>query len=177
MNDFKISELERRVANLVLVGTIAELDGSMARVEIGGLRTAALPWLSPRVGETCRVWKAPAVGEQVLVVCRNGDPAQGIIVASLGSALNPHPSGNPRIFKTVFGDGSFLQVDLDTRKMTVRSAGDVDVVANGKAAVTAPTIDLEGNVSISGTLSVAGATALGVASVQGTPLSPGGNQF
>jgi phage baseplate assembly protein V len=210
-NDFKIKELERKVANLVMIGRVTEVDAgsARARVIIGELHTAFLPWLSPRIGEGRRDWAAPSVGEQVLVISRNGDPAQGLIMASLGSAANPNPSSNPRIFKTVFSDGAFLQIDLDTHEMSVGCAGSVSVtadkdihaVAGGRvnvvavkdvevttqsnlkavaalsAEVAAPVITLSGNVSVTGTLSVAGATTLLNTTVQGTPLNPGGNQF
>ena len=191
---FNLREAERRIANMIMIGTIVTVDeaAATASVQIGELTTAKLPWLSGRMGSR-KDWSAPVVGEQVLVVCHNGDPAQGIIVASLGSTANPQPSANPRIFKTVFADGAFVQIDLDTHEMSIGCAGDLSVVADGDldadcqgsaavraavaARVTAPSIQLKGAVAITGTLSVSGMTALNAATVQGVGLAPGGNQF
>jgi phage baseplate assembly protein V len=192
-NDFEIKELERRVANLVMIGTVVSTRGDgFARVKIGGLETTWLPWGVPRMGNR-KDWAAPEPAEQVLVLSRNGDPAQGVIVASLGSDANPNPSDNPRIFKTVFSDGAFVQIDLDTHEMSVGCAGAVSVEAAGNvtvttagslsasaaqsAEVTSPVIKLTGAVTIDGPLVVTGAAALAATTVLGTGLVPGGNQF
>ncbi len=208
--EYDMVELQRRVANLVMFGTVMEIDAERgsARVKIGELETASLPWLSGRMGNR-KDWAAPAVGEQVMVVCHNGDPAQGIIVASLGCTDNPRPSNNPRIFKTVFTDGSSVQVDLDTKEMRVVCAGsisvsavdDISAVAGGNATmeaagninagaggsatveaavsaeVSAPLIQLTGNVAITGTLDVGGATTLMTTTVEGVPLHSPNNLF
>jgi phage baseplate assembly protein V len=185
-HDFKISELERRVANLVLIGTVVSVRGDgFARVQSGGLETGWLPWLSSRMGAR-RDWAAVEPAEQVVVLCPNGDPAQGIILASLGSNANPNPSDNPRLFKTVFKDGSFFEMDLDSGAVTlscsgtltatadgdaeIAAGGDVDVAAAGSARVSAPAIELSGNVTITGTLNVSGLTALTTATVGGVTL-------
>lgn len=164
---FNLAEAERRIANLVMVGTVTSTRGDgYARVKIGELTTGWLPWLSPRMGSR-KDWAAPEPAEQVLVVCHNGDPAQGLIVASLGSADNPNPSENPRIFKTVFSDGTFMQVDLDTHEMSVGCAGAVSVAADGDVSVaTAGKAQLEavGNIEVDSQASVK-ATAAATAEV------------
>ena len=192
--NFDLREAERRIANLIQFGTVTEVTAAgRARVKIGDLLTAELYWLSPRIGEGRRDWHAPSVGEQVLVLCHNGDPAQGVIVASLGSAANPNPSSNSRIFKTVYSDGTFVQFDLDTHEMSIGCAGAVSVAAAGNVAVTtqgslvasaalsadvtAPSIKLTGAVTINGALTVTGASTLQATTVLGTALAPGGNQF
>lgn len=192
-HSFDLREAERRIANLIQFGTVMEVAAAgRARVQIGELLTAPLYWLSPRM-KNRRDWHPPAVGEQVLVLCHNGDPAQGVIVASLGSTANPNPSDNPRIFKTVYSDGTFVQIDLDTHEMSIGCAGDVSVNAAGNvtvatlaslsataalsAEVTAPAIKLTGAVEIAGPLNVTGATTLQATTVLGTALVPGGDQF
>jgi phage baseplate assembly protein V len=205
---FSLSEAERRIANLVMIGTVIDItiDGR-ARVQIGELQTAKLPWLSPRMGNR-RDWHPPKGGEQVLVLCHNGDPAQGVIVASLGSAANPNPDSNPRLFKTVYADGTFVQIDLDTHEMSIGCAGNVSATVAGdlqaavggkaqvtaggnieastaaalkasaaSAEVTAPLIKLTGAVTIDGPLTVTGLTALQATTVLETALVPGGNSF
>jgi len=47
---FRVTELERRLSNLVAVGTVAEVDAAAARVRVrlGALLTDWRPWLAPR---------------------------------------------------------------------------------------------------------------------------------
>ncbi len=179
---------------MVMIGTVIDVDAlsGRARVQIGELQTAKLPWLSPRMGNR-RDWNPPKGGEQVLVLCHNGDPAQGLIVASLGYDANPNPSSNPRIFKTVYSDGTFVQVDLDTHEMSIGCAGAVSLQAAGdvtattygsikaeagvKAEVTAPIISLTGAVTITGPLTVTGLAALATATVGGVTLASPNNLF
>lgn len=59
------------LANLLRLGTVAQLDVAEARVkvDIGGLVTdwvPWVPWVTGRAGAT-RTWSAPRVGEQVLL--------------------------------------------------------------------------------------------------------------
>jgi phage baseplate assembly protein V len=207
--NFDLTEAARRIANLVMLGTVTSTRGDgYARVKIGELTTGWLPWLSPRMGNR-KDWAAPEPAEQVLVLCHNGDLAQGVIVASLGSNSNPNPSDNPRIFKTVYSDGTFVQIDLDTHEVLIRCAGNVSLVADGdiavatagkasveavgdieakslasikafaavEAEVTAPVISLTGAVTINGTLTVTGMTALATATVGGVTLQSPNDSF
>ena len=198
MNDhrrnFNQSDARRRIANLMLIGKVVEVDaaGVRARVKVGSMTTALLPWVSQRAA-VMNCWTAPAVGEQVLVVCHNGDPAQGVIVGSLNSADNPAPSCNPDLFKVVFSDGSYAEHDVADHEMKIHSAGKVEltaagdvnavteasakITAAGKADVTAPAINLNGAVTITGSLAVTGLTALQAATVAGAELAPGNNNF
>ena len=193
-NRFDLSDARRRIANLMLIGKVVEVDaaGVRARVQIGEMITALLPWVSPRAA-VMNCWTAPAIGEQVLVVCHNGDPAQGVIVGSINSINNPAPSFNPNLFKVIFSDGSYVEHNVATREMKTHCAGKVDLTAAGdvnavtegsakitaavKAEVTAPDIGLTGNVTITGALAVTGLTQLATAKVAGTVLAPGNNNF
>jgi len=233
-DDFDLREAERRIANLVLLGTIEQvvIDGpaeARATVRSGELLTAPLRWMCGRMGNR-RDWNPPKYGEQVLLICPDGDPAQGVIAGSLGSNANPDPSGNPRLFKTAFADGSYWQIDLDTHEMSVGCAGKISVAADGdiqavtagrakvaavgnieadtqaalkasaaeSAEVTAPeirlignvtvvgnltmsgtgsSVQMEGDVTLLGRLAVAGETALQAATVMGTALAPGNDDF
>jgi phage baseplate assembly protein V len=200
--NFSLTEAHRKIANLVMIGTIIDVDAlsGRSRVQIGELQTAKLPWLAPRMGNR-RDWNPPKGGEQVLVLCHNGDPAQGLIVASLGSAANPNPSSNPRSFKTVYSDGTFVQIDLDTHEMSIgcagavslEAAGNVTIKTAGKASVEAvgdieakslsavkaiaPAINLTGDVTITGSLTVTGLTALATATVGGVTLESPNDLF
>ena len=144
--NFDLVEAQRRIANLVMIGKVVEVDavGIRARVQIGDMITALLPWVSQRAA-VMNCWTAPAVGEQVLVISHNGDPAQGVIVASLHSAANPAPSQNSSLYKVVFSDGSYVEHNVETGamkigcsgKVEIDADGDIQAVTAGKAQVTA----------------------------------------
>lgn len=50
MNAYALAETERLLANLIRVGTVAALDAAAARVtvDVGGLTTDWLPWITGR---------------------------------------------------------------------------------------------------------------------------------
>ena len=63
MDGYHIAELERLLANIIRLGTVAELDEHAARVtvDVGGLITDWLPWLTAHAGgrppRRCRCWR------------------------------------------------------------------------------------------------------------------------
>lgn len=110
--DLRLAELERRVANLVRVGTVAQADYATARVRvaIGANLTGWLPFTAERAGGD-RAWWAPEAGEQVVVVSPGGDLAQGIVQKSLYSDAAPAPAASADIRRQVFGDGLVIEHD------------------------------------------------------------------
>ena len=69
-----MTEAERRLSNLVMLGQVAELDAKKARVRVqaGPILTAWLPFATVRAGLD-RTWHAPEPGEQVVLVAPGGD--------------------------------------------------------------------------------------------------------
>jgi phage baseplate assembly protein V len=113
-----LAELDRRVANLLRIGTIAEADyaSARARVKIGDILTGWLPWGTPRAGGD-RSWWAPEVGEQVMVFSPGGDLAQGVVGSGLYSIAAPAPAASPEIRREVYADGLVIEHDR-TKKLT-----------------------------------------------------------
>lgn len=170
MDKYRLSELERKMANTILVGKVAEVDPEKGcRVEIGELLTTWLPVLSGRQGDLKQ--RSPLkVGEVVLVLSHNGDPAQGFVIGSLG----PDSIGD---FRMVFADGTTVEYNEPLKQLVASSMGTIKASAVVSAEVQAPLINLTGNVVITGTLNVAGATTLLTTTINGTPLVPGGVSF
>jgi phage baseplate assembly protein V len=82
MNEsFAFSDLCRRVANLIRIGKIAEVDGARVKVQIGKVKTNWLPIIST-AGDT-NVWIPITVGEQVAVVSPYGEMAQSFVIRSI----------------------------------------------------------------------------------------------
>lgn len=74
----RLELLERAMANLVREGRIAAADyeKALVEVEMDGLPSRQIPWVQ-RAGEVSD-WDPPSVGERVIVLSPNGDPARGL---------------------------------------------------------------------------------------------------
>jgi phage baseplate assembly protein V len=82
MNEsFAFSDLCRRVANLIRIGKIVEIDGAQVKVQIGKVKTNWLPIVST-AGDT-GVWIPITIGESVAVFSPYGEMAQSFVIRSL----------------------------------------------------------------------------------------------
>jgi phage baseplate assembly protein V len=78
---FAFSDLCRRVANLIRIGKIAEVNGAQVKVQIGKVKTNWLPIIS-MAGDT-NIWIPITVGESVAVVSPYGEMAQSFVIRSI----------------------------------------------------------------------------------------------
>lgn len=154
---FALAELERRLANLIRVGTIQAVNPATARatVAMGGTITAPLPWLTHRAG-AARTWWSPSAGEQVLVLSPGGDPAQGVILPSLYRSAHPPPVSDPAKQITVYADGTTVEYDTETHEMNVDCVGTVNITAAGTVRIEAPTTTIAGDLAVEGQVTAAG---------------------
>ena len=107
-----MTEAERRISNLALMGQVVALDTARARVRVqaGPITTGWLPFATLRAGED-RTWHPPEPGEQVLLVAPGGDLNQGVVVGSLYRADHPAPADSQDISRTLFKDGAVMEYD------------------------------------------------------------------
>ena len=107
-----MTEAERRLSNLVMLGQVAELDTVRARVRVqaGPITTGWLPFATVRAGQD-RTWHPPEPGEQVLLVAPGGDLNQGVVVGSIYRADHPAPADSADISRTRFLDGAVMEYD------------------------------------------------------------------
>lgn len=151
-------EAERRIANLIMAGTIASVDHAAARVrvQVGDLLTAPLPWLSSRAGQD-RAWWPPEVGEQVLLLSPSGDPAQGWVLTGAYQDSAPAPSEDPDVCRVAFKDGAVIEYDRKAHKLSASlPAGSTALlVADGGLTIQGP-VTIEGDVDVTGEVSVDG---------------------
>ncbi len=164
---FNMSELARRLANLIRLGSIKEVNYSnaKARVEIGDLVTDWLPWVTGRAGDT-KDWHPVDIGEQVVVLAPSGDLSQGVILPALYKENAPSNSGDKHT--TVYKDGSTVSFDRSNGTITADFKGDANIKVAGKvnieasiATVKASMITLDGNTTVNGNLSGVGNVVLG----------------
>ena len=156
--DFELVELARRLANLVRIGTVHEVDESVARVRVQyaersdgePVLTDWLPWITTRAGQD-RTWWAPTVGEQVVLSAPSGDLAQAVALPALYQSQYPAPRNDPNKQTIVFSDDAWLEYDREAHhlKAVLPSGGTADLVADGGVRV-------QGDTTIVGDLRVEG---------------------
>lgn len=81
IESFAFSEVVRKLANLIRIGKIAEIDGAQVKVQIGRVTTGWLPIVST-AGETI-AWTPISKGEQVAVFSPYGESAQAFVLRSI----------------------------------------------------------------------------------------------
>ena len=81
IESFAFSEVVRKLANLIRIGKIAEIDGAQVKVQIGRVTTGWLPIVST-AGETTS-WTPISKGEQVVVFSPFGESAQAFVLRSI----------------------------------------------------------------------------------------------
>jgi phage baseplate assembly protein V len=133
---------DRRIANLIRVGVIAQLDethadGPRVTVDLGDVVTTWLPWLTLRAGED-RAWWAPEPGEQVLVLSPSGELAQGFVLAGIPSDLYPANGDRKTLRRTTFKDGTVVEYDREAHQLKVDASASngAVVVEVGTGSVT-----------------------------------------
>lgn len=153
MND--VAELFRLISNIVRIGTVFAVDlksrPAKVRVSSGDLESNWLPWLELRAGRT-RTWNPLTVGEQVIVLCPDGDPAGGVVLAGLNSEAIPAPSDSEAEHVTDYPDGARITYDHHTGKLTAVGIKSAFVDASETATLKSPDITLDGNVTVTGLL-------------------------
>ena len=154
--DFRLVELTRRVANIVRLGIVAEVDHQAARVRVsyGGEGETALsrwlPWVTARAGAD-RSWWPPEAGEQVLILAPSGELAKGIVVAGVYRSEHPAPESDPDKHAIHYSDGAVIEYDRSAHRLKAElpEGGEAEVTADGGVTIT-------GDVMITGDLEVSG---------------------
>ena len=148
-----MTEAERRLSNVVMLGQVAELDAKKARVRVqaGPILTAWLPFATVRAGLD-RTWHAPEPGEQVVLVAPGGDLNQAVVVGSLYREAYPPPADSADISRTLYKDGAVMEYDREQHHwhLSVPAGGKIVLevgpskieMSNTGIRLTAPRIDL-----------------------------------
>lgn len=111
------AEADRRIANVMTIGTIVSIDNATgrARVRVGDLDTPPIPVMQLRSGDIRMHWM-PSAGEQVTIAAPSGDMARAFVMGSLpidgnmvapdaGSPTMDLGGGTLRIIGNLFIDG------------------------------------------------------------------------
>jgi phage baseplate assembly protein V len=182
LSDPDVAVLRAQLSNLIHRGLVVSVDlvTATAKMQIGEVYTAALPWLTARAGSD-RTWWAPEVGEHVAVLCPCGSLSQGFILGSLYSGANPAPATSADQCVTEFADGTTITYDRAAHQLSIEAVGQLSIHVVGDATITAKTVtvtadngltlngDLVLNGKLTSDLRVAGAIRATGSVVQSVP--------
>lgn len=157
----ELSDIRRRIENIVRMGKIEFADYTKARVRvrIGNVLTNWIPWVTTRAGGDVSFW-APEVDEQVLVFSPGGETSLGVCLPAIYQSAIPANADDENKARIDFENGSSVEHDRETGvlkvivpndgKVEIQSGGDVTVVASGTLKLQAASIEITGPITHTG---------------------------
>ncbi|ACN95465.1 phage baseplate assembly protein V [Wolbachia endosymbiont of Carposina sasakii] len=108
-SNFAISELRRKLANIVRIGIVEKIDYEKAKVKvkIGELVTDFLPWITNRAEN----WLPPNIDEQVIVLSPLGELSLGVVLPAIYQEKYPPPENKKEVNSIKFQDGTKFTYD------------------------------------------------------------------
>lgn len=136
-----IQDIARAIRNLIRTGIVTAVnpDEGLCRVQTGGMQTTWLNWLTCRAGRS-RVWWAPSVGEQVLILAIGGELDTAFVLPGIFSDDHPAPSASPDAFHVSFPDGAVIEYEPESGALTVSGIKTADVTASDVITATVPLV-------------------------------------
>ncbi len=153
MIEFEITELNRRLANLIVLGKVVEADYAQTipklKIKAGDLKTAWLPMLTQRAGSDLSWWPLE-VGEQVVVLSPSGELAQGIVLGALNQLAFPSIGNSADSHKQVYADGAVIEYNRKSHHLsaTLPSGATTTLVSDGGVNITGDVV-VTGNITAS----------------------------
>jgi len=152
--DFLISTLK----NIIRVGLVSSIDAEKCTAKVvfhekDDLVSHDMPVIQRQTLKN-KDYQMPDIGEHVLCLCLPNGLEQGFIIGSLYSKADVPPVINKDKRHIKFEDGTTIEYDRKSHTLTVN-------MQSGTANITAPTINVVGNVNIDGNLTISGTTITG----------------
>lgn len=139
-------DIPATLGDLFRKGTVQSVTGARAVVKCGDIISPPLPWFTLAGGYS--LFCAPTVGQQIAILCPDGDIAGGVIINGLFSDDFAAPGDGPKlVFKTP--DGSILTYDPDAKKLSLALAGSLEITAPDGATLIAD-MDHQGTLHVTG---------------------------
>ncbi|WP_264339125.1 MULTISPECIES: phage baseplate assembly protein V [unclassified Wolbachia] len=119
-HSFAISELNRKVANIIRIGLVKEINYEKAkvRVKIGEFLTDYLPWITSKAGKD-RDWCPPDIDEQVVILSPLGELSLGVVLPGIYQQKYSAPENKKEINSVKFQDGTKLSYDKDKHHLEI----------------------------------------------------------
>ncbi|KLQ08267.1 MULTISPECIES: phage baseplate assembly protein V [Enterobacter] len=136
-----LQEIARAIRNLIRTGIVTDVDHDegLCRVQTGGMETTWLNWLTCRAGRS-RVWWAPSVGEQVLLLAIGGELDTAFVLPGIFSDDHPAPSASPDALHVSFPDGAIIEYEPESGALTVSGIKTADITASDSITATVPVV-------------------------------------
>ncbi|MDD9334717.1 MULTISPECIES: phage baseplate assembly protein V [unclassified Wolbachia] len=131
-NNFAIAELQRKVANIIRIGVVKEVDYEKAkvRVKIGEFLTDYLPWITSKAGKD-RNWSSPGIDEQVVVFSPFGELSLGVVLGGIYQKKYPAPENKKEINSIKFQDGTKFTYDKGKHHLEIEVVDKITLKAGG----------------------------------------------
>jgi len=150
--------LPQRINNLLRDGVVTEVDHARAlcRVRTGEVHTNFIPWLAAAAGALI-IWAPPGIGEQVLVLCGDGDLANAVALRGLYSEAFKAPPESVDVTLMRFADGAVISYDSAAHALAavLPAGGTVAITADGGVSINGP-VTITGDTTITGNVAVTG---------------------
>ncbi|WCR59693.1 MAG: hypothetical protein PG978_001141 [Wolbachia endosymbiont of Ctenocephalides felis wCfeF] len=147
-NNFAIAELQRKVANIIRIGVVKEVDYEKAkvRVKIGEFLTDYLPWITSKAGKD-RDWSPPDIDEQVMVFSPLGELSLGVVLAGIYQEKYPAPENKKEINSIKFQDGTKFTYDKGKHHLEIEVVDKITLKAGeSRIEMTKSGIKLKGSI-------------------------------
>ncbi|WP_265014516.1 phage baseplate assembly protein V [Wolbachia endosymbiont (group B) of Camptogramma bilineatum] len=133
-NNFAIAELQRKVANMIRIGVVKEIDYEKAkvRVKIGEFLTDWLPWITSKAGKD-RDWSPPDIDEQVVVFSPLGELSLGVVLAGIYQEKYHVPENKKEINSVKFQDGTKFTYDKEKHHLEIEVVDKITLKAGGSS--------------------------------------------
>lgn len=148
-----------RLGQLILFGKVDSVDLAAGRcvVSAGDVVTAPIRWMETRAGAT-RTWSPVTAGEQVVLLCPEGEIAGAVALRGVYSDAHAAP-GNTKRELVQFQDGAVIAYDPEAHELAaiLPDGATVSIVAPGSVTIQSDgLIKLDGDAQVTGDLQVDG---------------------
>jgi phage baseplate assembly protein V len=145
-------ETLRSIGNLIRFGVVEAVEGARVIVRTGEIDTPPLPWFG--LAGAYSLWRAPSKGEQVIVLCPEGDDMGGVVLAGLFSDTFPAPAEGDHLHLKLMADGS-IDYDPAGKLLLLTLANSVLRLIVQQLHVQGP-VRIEGDVEVTGKITATG---------------------
>lgn len=154
-----IADINRRLENMLRLGTVQEVKQGYCRVKTGNLVLDWRPYWTQRSGTAKTSWR-PSVGEQVLIFSPGGDFHGALIGPAFYSDENDQPDEHETRDYVEYPDGAQIIYDPETSELIAQGIKTALVQASEKVTVDCPETETTGNLTVKGNLEVDGESLL-----------------
>jgi len=125
-------------------GIVTQVDDAKARVRVrvpsrGNVESYWLEVLQRGSAGNRDYW-LPDIDDQVRILCDEKLEA-GCVLGAIYSETDPPPVSDRNLYHVTFGDGTMVEFNRTTGKLSIVTVGDIDIIAGGNLKLVATRID------------------------------------